>query len=204
MGSIRFLCALTSQLERKRTESERGLMYVDIVLNGKPTKALVDTNVTDTFISPKETNRCNLKVTKDGKWMKTVNSAALVMYGSARNVMTKVGPWEENIDYTVATIDYYDVVLGLDFMVSSQAILAPSQGCLLFQGDHPMAVAVTIIHRDKGRTLATIQVDQGVQDYTVDKTSTNWVGENVVAIPFLRPQQCSCVGINHGRGLKAW
>ena len=94
MGSIRFLNALHTQLSQLKKEPERGLMYVEVVLNGKTTSAMVDTGATDTFISLEEAKRCDLKVTKDRGQMKAVNSPASTISGSSKNVMTKLGSWE--------------------------------------------------------------------------------------------------------------
>ena len=69
-------------------------MYVEVVLNGKTTSAMVDTGATDTFISSEKAKRCGLKVTKDCGQMKAVNSLASAISGSSKNVMTKLGPWE--------------------------------------------------------------------------------------------------------------
>ena len=92
MGFIRFLNALHTQLGQLKKEPERGLMYVEVVLNGKTTSAMVDTSAIDTFISPEKIKRCGLKVIKDCGQMKAVNSPASAISGSAKNVMTKLGP----------------------------------------------------------------------------------------------------------------
>ena len=63
MGSIRFFNALHIQLSQLKKEPERGLMYVEVVLNGKTRSVMVDTSAIDIFISPEEAKRCDLKVT---------------------------------------------------------------------------------------------------------------------------------------------
>ena len=95
-------------------------MYVEVVLNGKITSAMVDTGTTDTFISPKKEKRCGIKVTKDCGQMKAVNSPASAICGSSKNVMTKLGPWEGGINFTISLMDDFDVVLRLDFMVAAK------------------------------------------------------------------------------------
>ena len=94
MGFIRFLNTLHTKLSKLKKEPERGLMYVEVVLNGKTTSAMVDTGATDTFISPEKAKRYDLKVTKDCRQMKAVNSPASAISGSSKNVITKLGPWE--------------------------------------------------------------------------------------------------------------
>ncbi|KAE8658956.1 GEM-like protein 1 [Hibiscus syriacus] len=90
MGSIQFLCALQTQVSKLTKEPARGLMYVDLVVNGITSRALVDSRTTDTFISPEEAKRCGLKVTKEVGHMKAVNSSVVVICGSAEKVKIKL------------------------------------------------------------------------------------------------------------------
>ncbi|KAE8690049.1 hypothetical protein F3Y22_tig00110929pilonHSYRG00045 [Hibiscus syriacus] len=133
MGSIRFITALQSQLSNLRKEPERGLMYVYISVNGKTSKALVDTGATDAFISPKEAERCKLIVTKEVGQMKAVNSDASMICG------------------------------GLDFMMASQMILVPASSCLMFMGEQPCVVPATILPRPGKKILSAIQFKRGVK-----------------------------------------
>ncbi|KAK8663978.1 hypothetical protein V6N13_083783 [Hibiscus sabdariffa] len=163
MGSIRFLTALQSQLNSLKKEPERGLMYVNLIIGGKASRALVDTGATDTFISPKEAKRCGLTITKDVGQMKAVNSAASSICGSAKKVVVKLGPWEGNMDFTVTSMDDFDVVLGLDFMTSAQAITVPAASCLLFLGEKPCVATATILPRSERKMLSAIQFKKGVK-----------------------------------------
>ena len=44
-------------------------MYVDVSINGKPTRAMVDTGATHNFISDREAKRLGLKLVKDSSRM---------------------------------------------------------------------------------------------------------------------------------------
>ncbi|KAL4352355.1 hypothetical protein GQ457_06G011100 [Hibiscus cannabinus] len=137
VGSIRFLYDLCSELDKVEFEKEKGLMYIDIELNGVALKALVDMGEIDTFITTEEAERCNLNLSKGKVWMKAVNSGAAVVWGCTKNMKTKVGPCEGNMDYTMVLMDDFDVVLGLDFMVANQVIPVPAMSSVMFQGDRP-------------------------------------------------------------------
>ncbi|EOY14075.1 Uncharacterized protein TCM_033268 [Theobroma cacao] len=65
MGSICFLSVLQAQLEKMEKEPQRGLTYVEVLLNEKSTKAMVDMGASNTFITSREAKRCGLKVDKD-------------------------------------------------------------------------------------------------------------------------------------------
>nr|CAD1824721.1 unnamed protein product [Ananas comosus var. bracteatus] len=73
MGALRLLNALKGQVgEKEKTplpkESKHSeLMYVDIKLNGKTTRAMVDTGATHNFIATGEAERLGLTLSKDGK-----------------------------------------------------------------------------------------------------------------------------------------
>ncbi|EOY08994.1 Uncharacterized protein TCM_024329 [Theobroma cacao] len=62
MSYIRFLSALQAQLEKMKTEPQRSLMYVKVLLNEKTTKTMLDTRASDTFITSEEEKRCSLKI----------------------------------------------------------------------------------------------------------------------------------------------
>ncbi|KAL4347029.1 hypothetical protein GQ457_17G017510 [Hibiscus cannabinus] len=169
VGSIRFLYALQSKQDARKTEKGSGLMYVDMELNGVASKAFIDIGATDTFICPEEAERCNLKLTRGVGRVKAVNSATSVIWGNAKDVKTKIGSWEGNVSYTVLPMDDFDIVLGQDFMIANQVVPIPATGCLMFQGCLPGVVAALIRHKSPKKSLATIQVSQGVQESVVDE-----------------------------------
>ncbi|RVW66448.1 Retrovirus-related Pol polyprotein from transposon 17.6 [Vitis vinifera] len=59
-------------------------MYMEALVNGKATKALVDTGATHNFVSEDEARRLELQASKEGGWLKAVNSAAKPSHGVAR------------------------------------------------------------------------------------------------------------------------
>ena len=77
--------------------------------------------------------------------------------------MTKLGPWEEGINFTVSPMDDFDVVIGLDFMVAAQAIPIPAASCLLFLGECPCVVPTTILSRSENKILSALQFKKGVK-----------------------------------------
>ncbi|RVW69261.1 Retrovirus-related Pol polyprotein from transposon 17.6 [Vitis vinifera] len=75
VGSLQLLNALKAKPMPKMPQS-KGLMYVEALVNGKATKALVDTGATHNFVSEDEARRLELQASKEGGWLKAVNSAA--------------------------------------------------------------------------------------------------------------------------------
>ncbi|RVX00151.1 hypothetical protein CK203_026595 [Vitis vinifera] len=115
MGSLQLLNALKAK-PMPKTPQSKGLMYVEALVNGKATKALVDTGATHNFVSEDEARRLELQASKEGGWLKAVNSAAKPSHGVARGVTMHIGSWEGRVDFTVAPMDDFKMVLGMDFL----------------------------------------------------------------------------------------
>ena len=104
------------------------LMYVEALVNGKATKALVDTGVTSVthnFVLEDETKRLELQASKEGGWLKAVNSTAKPSHGVARGVTMHIGSWEGRVDFIVAPMDDFKMVLGMDFLQKVKAVPLP-------------------------------------------------------------------------------
>ncbi|RVW19712.1 Retrovirus-related Pol polyprotein from transposon 17.6 [Vitis vinifera] len=89
------------------------------------TKALVDTGATHNFVSEDEARRLELQASKEGGWLKAVNSAAKPSHGVARGVTMHIGSWEGRVDFTVAPMDDFKMVLGMDFLQKVKAVPLP-------------------------------------------------------------------------------
>ncbi|RVW87492.1 hypothetical protein CK203_036260 [Vitis vinifera] len=103
--------ALNAMIEEKENEGE-----AQALVNGKTTKALVDTGATHNFVSEAEAKRLQLQASKEGGWLKAVNSTAKPSHGVARGVTMHIGSWEGKVDFTVAPMDDFKMVLGMDFL----------------------------------------------------------------------------------------
>ncbi|KAF2306901.1 hypothetical protein GH714_022427 [Hevea brasiliensis] len=79
VGAIRFLGALKKQKHKPSTE--KGLIYVDLWINGQATRALVDTGATDNFIANAATLQFQLNMQEDTGKIKAVNSKATNIMG---------------------------------------------------------------------------------------------------------------------------
>ena len=112
---MQLLNALKAKLMPKTPQS-KGLMYVETLVNRKATKALMDTGATHNFVSEDEAKRLELQASKEGSWLKAVNSAAKPSHGVARGVTLHIGSWEGKVNFTVAPMDDFKMVLGMDYL----------------------------------------------------------------------------------------
>ena len=117
LGALRLLGALRKDLKLQEGLQHKGLMYVDMLVNGKKARAMVDTGATDSCMADTQAAKLKVKVTADHGKLKAVNSEAINIAGTAKQVHCKVGSWEGKIDFTVTPLDDFDIVLGLDFLI---------------------------------------------------------------------------------------
>ena len=163
VGSLQLLNALKAKPVPKMPQS-KGLMYVEAFINGKATKALVDTNATYNFVSEDESKRLEFQASKEGGWLKAINSAAKPSHGIARGVTMHIGSWEGRVDFIGAPMENFKMVLGMDFLqrvkvvplffLLSMAILEKEKPCMV-----PTLTEGTL----KTPMLSAIQVKKGLQ-----------------------------------------
>ncbi|KAE8699155.1 hypothetical protein F3Y22_tig00110584pilonHSYRG00049 [Hibiscus syriacus] len=165
MGPLQVLNALKAK--SLTLTPSNGLMYVEAVINEKPTRAMVDTGATHNFVSKNEANRLGLKYTESKVWLKTVNAQATPLYGVARGVELCLGTWKGRVNFSVIPMDDFKVILGLDFLRQVTAFPMPSFSsvCILEKGSPCMILTVEAPkEQDRDATqLSTIQLGKGIK-----------------------------------------
>ncbi|KAJ7958669.1 Retrotransposon protein, putative, Ty3-gypsy subclass [Quillaja saponaria] len=159
MGALRFIGALKKHAESSKKSEDKGFLFVKGHLGGKPaTSVMLDTGATHNFVSEAEAKKLGLKLEKDSGWMKAMNSKSLPTAGQAKQVSVKLGTWEGRVDFVVAKIDDFDVVLGMEFMLTHKAIPIPAASSLMIMGEQPAMVLAVIKQLGDGEPVPpTIQ-----------------------------------------------
>ncbi|KAK2965419.1 hypothetical protein RJ640_006938 [Escallonia rubra] len=106
----------------------KGLLFVEAKLNGKPAQVLVDTGATHNFVTMDEAERLGLNVVDHGGWLKTINAEVKPLQGTVRRVEMCLGRLKGFVDFSVARVDDFKVVLGLDFSRQGAACAVPMFG----------------------------------------------------------------------------
>ncbi|KAJ7943087.1 Retrotransposon protein, putative, Ty3-gypsy subclass [Quillaja saponaria] len=122
-----------------------------------------DTGATHNFVSEAEAKKLGLKLEKDSGRMKAVNSKSLPTAGQAKQVSVKLRTWEGRVDFVVAKIDDFDVVLGMEFMLTHKAIPIPAASSLMIMGEQPAMVPAVIKQLGETKHLSALQFKKGVK-----------------------------------------
>ncbi|KAK2967773.1 hypothetical protein RJ640_022295 [Escallonia rubra] len=91
---------------------------------------------THNFITMEEAERLGLNVVDGGGWLKPVNAKAKPLQGTVRRVKMCLGKWKGFVNFSVAPIDDFKVVLGLDFLRQVNALVSPYNNavCIIERG----------------------------------------------------------------------
>nr|CAD1837257.1 unnamed protein product [Ananas comosus var. bracteatus] len=129
-------------------------MYVDIKLNGKTTKAMVDTGATHNFIATGEAERLGLTLSKDGSRMKAVNSKAQPIAGLAKKVPVSIGSWTGKANFMSVPLDDFQVILGMEFLQMSRGVPMPFLDALCMMGDESPCVVPVVRKTTDARQIS--------------------------------------------------
>ncbi|KAH6775888.1 hypothetical protein C2S52_013449 [Perilla frutescens var. hirtella] len=145
-----------------KSTKEKGLMFVDVKINGKPVRAMVDTGATHNYLASTEVKRLGLVLEKGVGRVKAINSAAQPIVGVAKSVLIKLGPYEGRTNLSVVTMDDFKLILGLDFLRDTKTAVMPHAGALMMMGNKP-CVAQTVSHKTSSKPLSAKQFVKGCQ-----------------------------------------
>lgn len=160
MSSLQLLNVIQST---PKTEA-KGLLYVDVTINGKATKATLDTGVSHNFVSVDEVSRLGLKATGGGGSIKAVNSAARPIHRVARGVRANLGAWSGHVDFSMVPMDDFKVVLGLEFLDLLKAIQVPfTNNMCIMDGNTTCVVPTARSTKQETKVLATLEFKKGVR-----------------------------------------
>ena len=154
MGSLQLLNALKVK-PMPKTPQSKGLMYVE---------ALVNTGATHNFVSEDEARRLELQASKEGEWLKAINSAAKPSHGVARGVTMHIGSWEGRVDFTVVPMDDFKMVLGMDFLQKVKVVPLPFLPSMAILEEEKSCMVTTVIEGTlKTPILSAMQVKKGLK-----------------------------------------
>uniref|UniRef100_A0A1S4CQM0 Uncharacterized protein n=1 Tax=Nicotiana tabacum TaxID=4097 RepID=A0A1S4CQM0_TOBAC len=119
---------------RTPPHQERTLMFVDMKVNGKPIRAMIDTGATHNYLASTQVERLGLVVGKGKGRVKAINSPPQPVGGIAKEVPVKLGPYEGKFNLRVVIIDDFELIVGLEFLRQTNTMPAPYADMLLMMG----------------------------------------------------------------------
>ncbi|XP_075079357.1 uncharacterized protein LOC107827306 [Nicotiana tabacum] len=163
-------CPVTKKGEKKADDEtplkhERTLMFVEMKVNGKPIRAMVDTGATHNYLASTQVERLGLVVGKGRGRVKAINSPPQPVGGIAKEVPMKLGPYEGKFNLRVVIIDDFELIVGLEFLRQTNTMPVPYADMLLMMGANgtkpciipcmPMKMAV--------ENISALQLKKGVK-----------------------------------------
>ena len=143
MRALQFLGALKKQVKSAKKSLSRGLMYVKGNIAGKVASSImVNIGATHNFIFEGEAKMLGLKLEKDLGHMKAINSKAFTTTRVVKQVMIKLGLWQGKVDFVVAQMDNFDVILGIKFLLAHDVIVVPTTNCMMIMGRDLCVVSI--------------------------------------------------------------
>ncbi|KAH0708953.1 hypothetical protein KY284_010380 [Solanum tuberosum] len=122
LGLIGLCGAITKQPGKSR---EYNVQYVDITINGRPARAMVDTGAEANIMTKATTTRLGLSYSPSSVQLKTVNALPTPMCRVAHELSITLGEWQGKTNFTVAPLDLFDTILGQEFFQQCGAVNDP-------------------------------------------------------------------------------
>ncbi|XP_070050416.1 uncharacterized protein [Nicotiana tomentosiformis] len=112
LGMIGLCGAVTKQSIQP---TKNGNQYVDLTINNKPARAMVDTGATHNFVTEAAAKRLELKLAPTNFHVKTVNTEVQNARGVANGVGVKLGTWKVSMPHgqSQAQLSAMQVVKGI-------------------------------------------------------------------------------------------
>ena len=172
-------------------------MYVELLTGGQKIVAMVASGTTHNFILMRETARLGLKLAKNDRKLKAMNSQAQETHGLVKNEAIHMGDWKCTINFLSVPLEDFDFILGNHFFQRAKVALLPHLNGLLIMDEKQPCFVVDISKPPKRplgeKTLFALQLEKGLRkgDHTyvaalIEIKSDKHVEVPDVVVPMLR------------------
>ena len=120
------------------------------MINNIPLSVLIDPGATDTFISPSALLRCGLAAREQSNFrMVEMALGSQQLVGSmVRDCNVNIGGCDTKMNLYSTTLGTYDLIVGMDWLESHQAILDCYNKTILLKNDQGETIVIKGIRRD--------------------------------------------------------
>jgi hypothetical protein len=150
------------------------------MINNIPLSVLIDPGATDSFISPSTILRCGLTAHEQSNFrMVEMASGSQQSVGSmVRDCSVNIGGCDTKMNLYSTTLGTYDLIVGMDWLESHQAILDCYNKTVLIKNDQGETKVIKGIRRDVTLRLISAKkvnkcMRKGCKIYAVEMVPTN-------------------------------
>lgn len=72
----------------------KGLVYIEVKINGKPIRAMMDTGATHNYLASTEVKRLKIVLEKEKGKVEAISSAAQPIAGATKTLLIEASPFE--------------------------------------------------------------------------------------------------------------
>ncbi|XP_049388521.1 uncharacterized protein LOC125852885 [Solanum stenotomum] len=162
LGMVGLCGAIAKQTEKPGDFSTQ---YVDISINGRTARAMVDTGAEANIMTKTAAERLGLGYVPSNNRLKTVNAPPAPVCGIAQGVSITLGGWQGKTNFTVAPLDIFDIILGQEFFQWCHTMIDPQlQRLMVLEREGScMVPLVKVPKKERHALLSAMQIMKGLK-----------------------------------------
>ncbi|XP_016172403.1 uncharacterized protein LOC107614784 [Arachis ipaensis] len=159
VGSIQLMNVVKGKVAS--TVEKKCLMYVKAFINKKPVMAMIDTGATHNFITLDEAKRLGLKIIEKNGRFKPVNTKVEPLKGVPKGVEMTLGSWKGFVDFSVALMDDFKILIELDLKRKENIMPMPYYDIVCVTEKWSACMVPTISKAGRLPMLSVMQLKKG-------------------------------------------
>ena len=117
------LCSVIAKQTKKL--GDFSMQYVYISINGIPARAMVNSVAKANIMTKMVAERSGLNYVPSNTCLQTVNAPPTLVCAVSQGVSITLGKWQGKMNFTVAPLDIFDIILRQDFFQRCHTIINP-------------------------------------------------------------------------------